>query len=89
MKLAPEKGRKLDPMNEIRGERDPEIVNDMIIKLKTGTDYIGDLIEVSNMLRNNCDIDLDARDKYYGELATKSFKPMPRGSQDHLPIRTT
>ena len=71
-KLAPEKGRKLNTMNDIYQDGHPQLVNDLLTKLKVGTEYIGDLIHVSKMLKELSDERLEDRDKYYGELAKKN-----------------
>ena len=68
-KLAPEKGRHLSQMNDIHSDGHAMLVQDLMTKLKVGTEYIGDLIQVSKMLKEQNDDRLEDRDKYYGDIA--------------------
>jgi hypothetical protein len=56
-------------MNDIYSDQHPKLVEDLLSKLKTGTEYIGDLIQVSKMLKEQNDDRLEDRDKYYGDIA--------------------
>jgi hypothetical protein len=56
-------------MKEIYHDGHQSLVNDLLTKLKVGTEYIGDLIQVSKMLKEQADERLDDHERYIGDLA--------------------
>jgi len=68
-KLADVKGRKLQNIKSVTEDRDPELINGLIKKLATGQEYIGDLMAVSEKLKEHGDDRIGDKDKYYADIA--------------------
>ena len=63
------KGRKLQPIKAVTEDKDPELINGLIKKLATGVEYIGDLVAVSEKLKEHGDDRIGDKDKYYADIA--------------------
>jgi len=42
--------KRVPEAKELKGDHDPALIEDMLMKLKTSTETIGDLIAVSNVI---------------------------------------
>jgi hypothetical protein len=50
-KLAPLMKKRVPEEKELKGDNDPQLIEDMLMKLKTSTETIGDLIAVSEEIQ--------------------------------------